>query len=50
MGSRTASCCCGQLRIEVPSFPAPKDSVYDCRRHAWVELPPGATAYDKDPP
>ncbi|HEY8141944.1 MAG TPA: GFA family protein [Kofleriaceae bacterium] len=33
-----------------PSFPAPKDSVYDCRRHAWVQLPPGTTAYDKDPP
>jgi hypothetical protein len=33
-----------------PSFPPPEDSVYDCRRHAWVQLPAGVTAYDKDPP
>ncbi|MDX2170181.1 MAG: GFA family protein [Deltaproteobacteria bacterium] len=33
-----------------PSFPAPQDSVYDCRRHAWVQLPPGVTVYEKDPP
>lgn len=32
-----------------PNFPAPQDSVYDSRRHAWVQLPPGTTAYDKDP-
>lgn len=32
-----------------PSFPAPEDSVYDCRRHPWVRLPPGCTAHDKDP-
>jgi hypothetical protein len=32
-----------------PSFPQPADSVYDCRRHPWVQLPPGCTAYDKDP-
>ena len=32
-----------------PSFPPPQDSVYDCRRHAWVRLPPGTTTYDKDP-
>lgn len=32
-----------------PSFPAPRASVYDCRRHAWVRLPDGVTAYDKDP-
>jgi hypothetical protein len=32
-----------------PSFPPPADSVYDCRRHPWVQLPPGCTAYDKDP-
>jgi hypothetical protein len=32
-----------------PNFPAPQDSVYDCRRHSWVQLPPGITAYDKDP-
>src|SRR5579871_5455042 len=22
-----------------PNFPAPEDSVYDCRRHSWVQLP-----------
>jgi hypothetical protein len=32
-----------------PTFPPPQASVYDGRRHAWVQLPPGATAYDKDP-
>jgi hypothetical protein len=32
-----------------PSFPPPEDSVYDCRRHPWVQLPPGAKTYDKDP-
>lgn len=32
-----------------PSFPAPEDSVYDCRRHAWVQLPPGIKTFDKDP-
>jgi len=33
-----------------PSFPAPQDSVYDCRRHAWVTLPAGIAVFDKDPP
>ena len=33
-----------------PSFPAPTVSVYDCRRHPWVQLPAGVTAYAKDPP
>jgi hypothetical protein len=33
-----------------PSFPAPQVSVYDCRRHPWVRLPPDITAFDKDPP
>lgn len=33
-----------------PSFPPPQDSVYDCRRHSWVQLPPGVQIYDKDPP
>jgi hypothetical protein len=92
--SRTASCHCGQLRIEVegeprgvgichclrfrfcpvcgstvfhteegdegsvsvavgafadPQFPPPQVSVYDCRRHPWVQLPPGTEAFDKDP-
>jgi hypothetical protein len=32
-----------------PGFPAPQDSVYDCRRHPWVQLPPGIRTYDKDP-
>ena len=32
-----------------PDFPPPTDSVYDCRRHPWVQLPPGTTAYEKDP-
>ena len=32
-----------------PKFPAPTVSVYDCRRHAWVELPPGTRAFEKDP-
>ena len=33
-----------------PQFPPPEDSVYDCRRHGWVQLPPGVRIYDKDPP
>jgi hypothetical protein len=32
-----------------PSFPAPRVSVYDCRRHHWVELPAGVEAYERDP-
>jgi hypothetical protein len=32
-----------------PSFPPPQDSVYDCRRHPWVQLPPGIKTYDQDP-
>jgi hypothetical protein len=32
-----------------PSFPPPQDSVYDCRRHPWVQLPPGTIAFDRDP-
>ena len=32
-----------------PAFPAPEVSVYDCRRHAWVRLTDGVTAYEKDP-
>jgi hypothetical protein len=32
-----------------PSFPPPKDSVYDCRRHPWVSLPPGVRVYEADP-
>jgi len=32
-----------------PGFPAPEVSIYDCRRHSWVQLPPGTQAYQKDP-
>ena len=32
-----------------PTFPAPQVSVYDCRRHPWVQLPPGIIAFEKDP-
>jgi hypothetical protein len=32
-----------------PTFPPPTVSVYDCRRHGWVRLPEGVTAFDKDP-
>jgi hypothetical protein len=32
-----------------PSFPPPQASVYDCRRHSWVQLPAGTRTYDKDP-
>ena len=32
-----------------PSFPPPEDAVYDCRRHPWVQLPPGVRTYAKDP-
>jgi hypothetical protein len=32
-----------------PAFPPPEDSVYDCRRHAWVQLPAGIKSYDKNP-
>ena len=32
-----------------PDFPAPEDSVYDCRRHRWVQLPPGIKVFDKNP-
>ena len=31
------------------NFPPPKVSVYDSRRHGWVQLPPGTIAFDKDP-
>ena len=32
-----------------PTFPPPRASVYDCRRHDWVQLPPGVRVFDKDP-
>ena len=33
-----------------PQFPPPKVSVYDCRRHSWVQLPQDITRFEKDPP
>lgn len=33
-----------------PGFPPPQVSVYDCRRHGWVTLPPDTEAFEKDPP
>lgn len=32
-----------------PNFPPPTDSVYDCRRHGWVQLPPDTIVFDRDP-
>lgn len=32
-----------------PTFPPPEDSVYDCRRHPWVQLPAGIKTFAKDP-
>jgi hypothetical protein len=32
-----------------PDFPAPEVSVYECRKHPWVQVPPGIRTYDKDP-
>jgi hypothetical protein len=32
-----------------PSFPPPQASIYDCRRHPWVQLPQGTILYEKDP-
>jgi hypothetical protein len=32
-----------------PRFPAPTVAVYDCRRHPWVQLPPGMRTFDTDP-
>jgi hypothetical protein len=32
-----------------PGFPAPQHSVYDSRRHAWVQMPPGTKLHEKDP-
>ena len=30
-------------------FPAPRVSVYECRRHGWVRLPDGISRHDRDP-
>jgi hypothetical protein len=32
-----------------PDFPEPRISIYECRRHPWVQLPRGAKRFDKDP-
>jgi hypothetical protein len=32
-----------------PGFPPPQASIYDRRRHPWVQLPPGTKTHDKDP-
>jgi hypothetical protein len=31
-----------------PDFSAPQDSIYECRKHSWVQLPDGITRYAKD--
>lgn len=33
-----------------PAFPAPRVSVYDSRRHPWVQLPSGTVQFERDPP
>ncbi len=32
-----------------PEFPAPQWSIYDSRRHPWVQLPPGTASSARDP-
>lgn len=32
-----------------PTFPPPEVSVYDDRRHSWVQLPANVTVYARDP-
>jgi len=32
-----------------PGFPPPRVSVYECRRHSWVQLPSIARTYQQDP-
>jgi hypothetical protein len=46
--------CEGKVSVAVgafadPGFPPPQVSVYDSRRHPWVQLPPGIQAYSTDP-
>jgi hypothetical protein len=48
MGERSVSIAVGTLAD--PAFPPPQVSVYDSRRHPWVVLPDGVTAYATDPP
>jgi hypothetical protein len=33
-----------------PAFPPPRSSVYDSRRHSWVQLPADVVVHEKDPP
>ncbi len=33
-----------------PTFPPPRASVYDERRHSWVQLPAGVKVFAADPP
>ncbi|HWO10562.1 MAG TPA: GFA family protein [Polyangiaceae bacterium] len=32
-----------------PGFPAPRVSVYQSRKHDWVELPAGTKTFERDP-
>ena len=32
-----------------PTFPPPQVSVYECRRHSWVQLPANVQLYATDP-
>ena len=32
-----------------PTFPAPRVSIYQSRRHPWVELPAGTKTFEQDP-
>lgn len=32
-----------------PDFPPPQISIYESRRHTWVQLPLGMKMFDKDP-
>ena len=32
-----------------PTFPPPQVSVYECRRHGWVQLPSNVQPYETDP-
>jgi hypothetical protein len=32
-----------------PGFPAPRVSIYQSRRHPWVELPAGTKTFEQDP-
>ncbi len=51
MTVRTASCTCGQLKIEVSGDPLGVGICHGlaCRRHGWVRLPRGVEIHDKDP-